>query len=173
MRAGILLVVCAILAGCAMPPRHQEGGEASAVLPAVAQSSEIRLKQPENPEGASSIGYRERRETTHADGTVEVYEREAGTDLGGSQDLAEMIGEVMKGNMFRGLLLGVALIFCAVVGVSKGWPILGGVLGMGGLASIIMVWWAGLLAVLAALLLFTAYQVAIAQGVPLPPRPSI
>lgn len=60
----IVIVLVVGLAACTTPPPHQQGGEASAELPALPPGSRIALKQPENPEGASQIGYKDRRVIT-------------------------------------------------------------------------------------------------------------
>lgn len=171
-----------MLWGCVYPPPHQRGGSASAELPPLPEASaaleaapplaRVALQQPENPEGASTMGYRESRVTERPDGTVERWEREAGTDLGGSQDLAEMIEAVMAADLFRALLLAVALGISALVAVSRGWPMLGAVLGMGAVISLMIVWWAGLIAAGAGVLLVLAYRTALANAVPtLDPQP--
>lgn len=161
----VAVAIAVAIPGCSHPPPHQQGGEASAALapPPPPQRSEVRLKQPENPEGASQLGFKERRETESPDGTVEVYEREVGTNLGGSQDFAEIVEAVMALDMFRAVLLAGVLSLCAVVAAARGWPLLAAVLGVGALGSVMLAWWAGLIAVGAGVLLVTAYHMAIAQ----------
>lgn len=166
MRMGILILLAMLSAGCTVPPAHQKGGAATATIPEMgpAPATTIAMRQPENPDGASDIGYRERRELTRPDGSVETYEREVGTQVGGSQDLAQIIAEVMRAEFFRGLLLAAGLGVCAVVAASRGWPLMGGVLGAGALASAVVAWWAGLVAVVGGVLIYTAYQVALAHA---------
>lgn len=165
-----------ILAGCASAPPPPRGGSAvQAVRPfvgppapsaaVIGESAVVQeMKQPDAPEGQSRQVLVDREVEHRADGVVVIRERHATTELGGSQDWAAIVREYGRIDLFRGVLLGIGLLFGAVVAWSRGWPLLGIVLAFGAGASLLVVWWAGIVACLGAAGLYVGWQLAKASG---------
>ena len=111
-----------------MPAPADASEPASA--PAVRQS----LAQPENPEGESRQKMSEERTEVRPDGTVIRTVRHASTELGGSQDLAEILKEYAGTEYTRRLLL--ALLLGAVAWTARReWPVAAGLLAAGAVAT--------------------------------------
>jgi len=143
-----LLLIALLMTGC--KTTIQQGGASAQSVPMATQT----MSQPQNPAGSSEQQFV--RVTQHLDGTV-VTER-ATTVLGGSQDMAAILKAYGTADMLKGLLLAVCLAVGAIVSMSRGWPVLGLVLAFGAAASIFVAWWAGLLSVGAAFLIYYAYS---------------
>jgi hypothetical protein len=146
MRCLILMLVL-LLAGC--KTTIQQGGASAQSIPLATQT----MSQPENPAGSSEQQFV--RVTQHPDGTV-ITER-ATTVLGGSQDMAAIVKAYGTVGMLKGLLLALCLSVGGIVAMSRGWPVLGLVLALGAASSIFVAWWAGLLSVGAAFLIYYAF----------------
>lgn len=144
---GVLMV----LTGCAAPAPPQ-GGAATQSLPAFAAQQSMR--QPDAPEGQSTQALIDREVEHRTDGAVVIRERNATTILGGSQDWAQIVREYGRIELLRGMALGIALLIGAVVAWTKGWPTLGVVLGGGAAGSLLVAWWAGLIALFGGGLLY-------------------
>ena len=141
-----------MVSGCVPPP--PKGGVSNQGLHAQT------MRQPDAPEGASSQELRERTTVHHPDGRIEIQERHAKTELGGSQDWAKIVKEYARAGKLWGIAAAVFLIIGAVVAFSTGWPIAGAILGAGALASIAVAWWAGLAAAAISLALWIGFRVA-------------
>lgn len=84
------------------------------------------------------------------------------TDLAGSQDWAKIVREYASASLIKGILFGVILLFAAAASW-KDWPTLGALFGIGGIASIAFVWWAGILAIIAGFLVVYAFKAGTAS----------
>jgi len=118
------------------------------------------LAQPENPAGASKQSYVERTETIDPQTgmTVEVKEVEAKTEIGGAQDLANIIAKTkpeFAGRMMLVLMLAVG----AWVAWRKEWPLVAACLALGGLFAFQVGPLAAYLSMGAAALVYVAYKI--------------
>jgi len=104
------------------------------------------------------------REVEHRpDGVIIIRERGAETQLGGSQDWAQIVREYGRIDLLRGLLLGLGLLLGGVVAFARGWPTAGAILSLGAAASLLLAWWAGLLALAGSGILYLGWTAANAQ----------
>jgi len=172
-----MLIIAALLlvAGCRVAPVPPRGGaaeQAFAMPPAAAQpqapaaeATAVRqsLRQPDAPDGQSRQEMVEREVEHRADGVVVVRERRAQTELGGSQDWARIVREYARAELLRGVLLALGMVAGGLVALSRGWPLMSIVLFIGAGASLLVAWWAGLVACVVALALFVGWTVAGAQ----------
>lgn len=143
--------VAIVLTGCAAPAPPQGGASVQSMAAVAAEQS---MRQPDAPEGQSTQALIDREVEHRTDGTVIIRERNATTTLGGSQDWAQIVREYGRIGLLRGALLGIALLVGSVVAWSKGWPTLGVVLGGGAAGSLLVAWWAGLIALFGGGLLY-------------------
>ena len=150
VRALILITLILVAAyGCARPTAHQKGGKIAqslgepaysdvlprpAVAPAVPSQS---LVQPENPAGESRQSISETTTTTKPDGTVVTTVKKADSVIGGSQDLADIIGAYMKGEYMRRLMIALGLAVLAWK-LKEEWPVVAVILGSGAAAVVIL-----------------------------------
>lgn len=151
-----LLWMCACTAA---PPPPRGGTSQQEATPTMRQA----MTQPDAPEGMSRQSWSDRQVIHHADGRIEIVERSADTELGGAQDWARIVREYVSADLLKGLFIALGLLIAAVVAWSRGWPIGATVLALGAGASLAFAWWAGLLAVAAGVLIYTAYYAAVAQ----------
>lgn len=92
------------------------------------------MSQPDNPQGSSRQNMSEERTEVKPDGTVVRVVRRASTELGGAQDVADILkayasGEYAK-RMLLALFLGAAAWFLRLE-----WPVAAGVLAAGAVAT--------------------------------------
>lgn len=151
-------MVIGILAGCASAPPPPRGGHATqSAPPGIAQQ----MRQPDAPEGLSRQSFTERITEHRADGMMVVTERTAETALGGSQDWAEIVRQYGHVDILKRVSIALVLLIGGVVAIAKGWPVMGFALVAGGMASAFLVWWAGLVGVVAALCLYFGWNMAL------------
>jgi hypothetical protein len=108
----------------------EQGFPAPADVPGMSQ----RLEQPENPEGKSAQTMAEERTEIRPDGTVIRTVRTASTELGGSQDVADILRAYLGGEHFKRVALGLLLGLLAWLG-RREWPVAAGVLALGAVAT--------------------------------------
>ena len=163
---GIFTLTFFLLAGCSGIPwkiDHQKGGGTSMSIPQDATPppppyTDLVMAQPENPEGSSTLTYKQTKTLVHPDGTVESTTTETGTEIGGSQDFVGIAKAYAKTDQFKGLLMALLLLLCAYRAHVKGWETVTSIFVLGACASIFFFWWAGLLAFPAAVGVVYAYN---------------
>lgn len=142
----LALVVTILLVsvfGCKSAPRYQKGGNTTQSFPPpaeqflpgaapVAEGSGMSqtLGQPENAQGQSKQDMVEEKTVVRPDGTVERTRRSAGTVIGGSQSLTDILktyyDDEYSKRMILALLLGVAAWY-----LRTEWPVKAGVCAVG------------------------------------------
>lgn len=131
----VLLTLFALAAGCGSPvQRHQKGGRTAQTLGAPPAAAPLQtLQQPENPEGRSVQELRRTTTTTAPTGEVVTTVEVAHTEIGGSQDLAQIIKQAAASDYFRRIALALILAVLAFA-VRREWPSLQWVFGLGAVA---------------------------------------
>lgn len=138
------------------------------VAPAPSMGMKQSLAQPENPEGESRQTMSEERTEVRPDGTVVRTVRKASTELGGSQDVADILKAYASGEYAKRMLLALFLGALAWFG-RREWPVAAGVLAAGAVATAFFGPVAALCAVVFAGGLWVAYHVLKSRiPVPLP-----
>lgn len=139
-----LCLLACILFGCKTAPRYQKGGVSSqsfpqtstapALSPAPEGNQTQTLAQPENAQGQSKQTMTEERTIVHLDGTVERTKRTAGTVLGGSQSLTDILKTYYDDEYSKRLILAL-LMGGAAWYFRTEWPVKAGILAIGAILT--------------------------------------
>lgn len=153
-------------------PRYQKGGTtvqsfppapATSLAPAAPVEGQTQsLAQPENAQGQSKQDMTEEKTVVHPDGTVERTRRTAGTVIGGSQSLTDILKVYGESKYFQRLALA-ALLGMAAWYYRLEWPVVASTLALG---AILTAFFGPVAAAISAAVcagLFVAYHVLKAQ----------
>ena len=138
----IITILLVSVFGCKTAPRYQKGGNTSQTFPSAPALAPVTepapagsgvsqtLTQPENAQGQSKQDMVEEKTVVRPDGTVERTRRSAGTVIGGSQSLTDILktyyDDEYSKRMILALLLGVAAWY-----LRTEWPVKAGVCAVG------------------------------------------
>lgn len=153
----LVAILLLLLPGCANPAPIKGGASVQRVEP-ILQT----LQQPQNPEHPSTQEVVETRTEHLPDGRTIVTQRKARTQLGGSQDLAGILGAWAKvkavgGNRLRDVLFGLVLLLAAWKAWKKENPLIAAVLGLGAIGSMALHWGYGAASVGISYLMLTSF----------------
>jgi hypothetical protein len=169
----IATILLASVFGCKSgSPRYQKGGTtvqsfpatvATALAPAAPVEGQSQsLAQPENAQGNSKQDMTEEKTVVHPDGTVEQTRRTAGTVIGGSQSLTDILKVYGESKYFQRLALAVMLGMAAWYFRIE-WPVVASALALGAILTAFFGPIASAIAAAVCAGLFIAYHVLKAQ----------